>query len=107
MKLVLNSEQCLEQQEILIGEIISNIADELERVGLSGESLKGATGAIAFKIAAMLDGASEVSFDGCEALPYICFINKVQQDQLMHLGGNTYMHELVYGILEAMFGNAT
>ncbi|BEU03724.1 hypothetical protein OAG1_25240 [Agarivorans sp. OAG1] len=105
MKLSIDSESTEEQQEILVGEIIANIAEQLEEVGLQGDVLKETTGKIAFKVACMLDGVSEVSFDGSEALQYVCF--QGGDDTLVHLGGNTYMHELVYGILGAMFKDAS
>ena len=104
MKLLIDSDSAVEQQEILIGEIIANIVEDLEGAGLEGELLKQTAGKIAFKIACMLDGVSEVSFDGSTAFPYVCF--QKGDDKLVHLGGNTYMHELVYGILGAMFEDA-
>lgn len=105
MKISLDSESYLEQQEILTGEMIARIADHLEGAGLEGEALKETTGKVAFEVARMIDGVSEVSFDGSEAQPYLMF--QKGNDELVHLGGNSYMHELVYGILNAMFAKNT
>ncbi|MGF2686901.1 hypothetical protein ACQUWM_10405 [Marinobacter sp. DUT-3] len=105
MKISIDAGSFLEQQEILTGEMIARVADHLEAGGLKGDVLKETTGKVAFEIACMIDGVSEVSFDGSEAHPYLTF--QSGDNELVHLGGNSYMHELVYGILNAMFDENT
>ncbi|MEW8690814.1 MAG: hypothetical protein AB2535_06980 [Candidatus Thiodiazotropha endolucinida] len=105
MKLKLDSSSYLEQQEIFTGEMIARIADHLEEAGIAGEALKELTGKVAFEIASMIDGSSEVSFEGSEAHPYLTF--QEGDAELIHLGGNSYTHELVFGILNAMFSENT
>jgi hypothetical protein len=105
MKLSVDAGSFLEQQEILTGEMIARVADHLEAAGLKEDALKEATGKVAFEVACMIDGVSEVSFDDSEAYPYLTF--QSGDNELIHLGGNSYMHELVYGILNAMFDENT
>lgn len=85
--------------------MIARIADRLEEAGIEGEALKELTGKVAFTVASMIDGTSEISFDGSEVQPYLTFQNG--DEELIHLGGNSYMHELVFGILNAMFSENT
>lgn len=85
--------------------MIARIADHLEEAGIEGEALKELTGKVAFEIASMIDGVSEVSFEGSEAHPYLTF--QKDEEELIHLGGNSYAHELVFGILNALFSKNT
>ena len=105
MKISVDAESYTEQQEIFTGEMIARIADTLEGQGISGSSLKELTGKIAFEIACMIDGVSEISYDGSAADPYLTF--QKTDNEIIHLGGNSYSHELVYGILSAMFKENT
>jgi len=101
MKLKSDSQSYIEQQEVFTGEMVARIANHLEEAGISGSQLKELTGKIAFEVACMIDDVSRIEFDGIEANPYLTFLNG--DDELIHLGGNSYTHELVYGILNAMF----
>jgi hypothetical protein len=105
MKLSTDSRSYLEQQEVFTGEMIARIADHLDEAGIQDEVLKDLTGKVAFEVASMIDGISEVSFKGSEAHPYLTF--QKGEDEIIHLGGNSYTHELVFGILDAMFSNNT
>jgi hypothetical protein len=101
MKLSTDPDQYLKQQEVFTGEMIARIADHLEQAGINDNQLKELTGQISFEIACMIDGVSEMKFEGEEANPYLTFINS--ENELIHLGGNSTSHEMVYGILNAMF----
>ena len=105
MKLVSDSESYLEQQEIFTGEMIARISEHLEDAGIKDDALKELTGKIAFEVASMIDGVSEIEFDGSSSYPYLTF--QKGEDEIIDLGGNSYTHELVYGILNAMFGGNT
>ena len=105
MKLCTNPESYLEQQEIFTGEMIARIADILEAAGIQDEQLKELTGKLAFEVSCMIDDVSGIEFDGVEANPYLTFLSK--DNEIIHLGGNSTTHELVYGILNAMFSNNT
>jgi hypothetical protein len=105
MELTKNADSFTEQQEIFTGEMISRIADHLEASGIEGEKLKELTGQIAFTVASMLDGVSDISFDGSVAKPLLTFFTN--DEEVIDFGGNSYTHELVYGILNAMFDSNT
>jgi len=105
MKLRTDSEAYLEQQEIFTGEMITRIADHLEAAGIKGEQLKELTGKLAFEVACMIDDVSGIEFEGVEANPYLTFLSK--ENEIIHLGGNSTTHEMVYGILNAMFQKNT
>ena len=105
MKLRADPESYLKQQEIFTGEMIARIADIVEAAGIQGEQLKELTGKLAFEVACMIDDVSGIEFDGIEANPYLTFLSK--DNEIIHLGGNSTSHEMVYGILNAMFGENT
>jgi hypothetical protein len=103
MKLVKDSESYVKKQEVFTGELVARISEHLESSGLDGAKLKEVTGKIAFEIACMVDDTSGMEFDGVKANPYLTFLSGESYDEILHLGGNSYCHELVYGILNAMF----
>lgn len=105
MKLRTDPESYMEQQEIFTGEMIGRIADHLKEAGIKGDQLKELTGKLAFEVACMLDDVSGIEFDGVEANPYLTFLSK--DNEIIHLGGNSTTHEMVYGILNAMFSKNT
>ena len=105
MKLKIDSDSYIEQQEIFTGEMIARIADRLEEAGITGDALKELTGKVAFEIASMIDGVSQIEFEGSEANPYLTF--QKGKEELIHLGGNSYTHEMVFGIINAMFNKNT
>lgn len=101
MKLRTDPDFFLAQQEVFTGEMIARIADRLEEAGIEGQQLKELTGKIAFDIACMLDDTADIEFDGVEAHPYLAFMAGC--DEIIHFGGNSTTHEMVFGILNAMF----
>ena len=105
MKIVSNPEEFLKQQEVFTGEMIARIAEHLEAAGIEGEKLKELTGNVAFEIACLIDDVSGIEFDGDVAKPYLTFLDN--ENEIIHLGGNSTSHEMVYGILNAMFGDNT
>ena len=105
MKLRTDPESYMEQQEIFTGEMIARIADHLKEAGIKGDQLKELTGKLAFEVACMIDDVSGIEFDGVEANPYLTFLSK--ENEIIHLGGNSTTHEMVYGILNAMFNQNT
>jgi len=105
MKLKSDPVEYLRQQEVFTGEMIARIADHLELAGIEGEKLKELTGNIAFEIACMIDDVSGIEFDGDVANPYLAFLNN--ENEIIHLGGSSTSHEMVFGILNAMFRENT
>lgn len=53
----------------------------------------------------MIDDVSGIEFDGIEAHPYLTFLSK--DNEIIHMGGNSTTHEMVYGILNEMFNKNT
>jgi len=100
MKLRTDPDFFLAQQDVFTGGMIARIADRLEGAGIKGQQLKELTGKIAFDIACMLDDTAGIEFDGVEAHLYLAFT--AGSDEIIHLGGNSTAHEMVYGILNAM-----
>lgn len=105
MKLRSDPDSYMEQQEIFTGEMVARIADHLEEAGIKGDQLKELTGKLAFEVACLIDDVSGIEFDGVEANPYLTFLSK--DNEIIHLGGNSTTHEMVYGILNAMFNKNT
>lgn len=107
MKLTYEPENYLKQQEVFTGEMIARIADHIEGEGIKGEQLKELTGKIAFEVACMIDDVAGLEFDGDVANPFLTFISSENEDELIHFGGNSTTHEMVFGILNAMFKEST
>ena len=105
MKLSTDPEKYMKQQEVFTGEMIARIADHLEAAGVKGEQLKELTGKISFEIACMIDDVAGIEYEGDKANPYLTFLR--DDDELIHLGGNSTSHEMVFGILNAMFNKNT
>jgi hypothetical protein len=48
----------------------------------------------------MIDGISGIESDGIEVQPYLTF---QIDDELVHSGENSFMHELIYDVLGTLF----
>jgi len=103
MKFEIDSDSFIEKQEVFTGEMVARISEHLAAAGLKDKKLKELTGAIAFEIACMVDDTAGLEFDGVQANPYLTFTNDKDHSEIIHLGGNSYCHEMVYGILNAMY----
>ncbi len=104
MKLVKDSESFIEQQEIFTGEMIARISEHLENSGVQGDLLKELTGKISFEVASMIDGVSKIEFENSSSFPYLTF--QKGDDEIIDFSGNSFTHELVYGIINAMFSGS-
>ncbi len=82
MKLTVDPDSFLKQQEIFTGEMIARIAEHLKEAGVEGDQLKELTGKVAFEIACMIDDVSGIEFDGIEANPYLTFLK--EDNELIH-----------------------
>lgn len=102
MKIKIDPDNYLQQQEIFTGVMINRIADLLEESGIKGKKLVQLTEKIAFEILCMIDDVSETTYDGVVANPYLTFMTD-GLDELIHLGGNSTTHEMVPGIVDAIF----
>ena len=102
LKLNLNAEEYDEQQVIFIRAIIEDVKSRLEETGISGNQLKDLVGNISFGIATLIDNSASVEFEEKEIFPQLAFYLE-DNDELVHCGGNSYMHEYVFGLLDELF----
>jgi len=96
MELQLNLAKFEERQVIFVTELTKTIQVKLSEAGLESDKVKELTGALAFSITCMIDGISGMESDGMEVQPYLTF---QIDDELVHCGENSFMHELIYEVL--------
>jgi len=102
MELQLNLPKFEARQAIFVTELTKTIQVKLTEAGLDSDKVKELTGALAFSITCMIDGISGIESDGVEVQPYLTFqIN----DELVHCGENSFMHELIYDVLGRLIGD--
>jgi hypothetical protein len=90
-----------ELQGILIGGIIEEIKSELESASLPPTQVRDLLEKISFSVAAILDGSRSVEFEGVEANPVVTFS---VEGNLVSGGGNSWMHEYVFGTIAEIYG---
>jgi len=102
MDLQLNPTKFEERQAILVYELTKTIQVKLAEAGLEKDKVNELTAALAFSITCMIDGISGIESDGMEVHPYLTF---QVDDELVHCGENSFMHELIYDVLGRLIGN--
>jgi hypothetical protein len=102
MELHLNLAKFEERQAVFAIELTKTIQVKLAEAGLETDKVKELTGALAFSIACMIDGISGIESDGMEVQPYLTF---QIDDELVHCGENSFMHELIYDVLGRLIGD--
>ena len=102
MDLQLNPAKFEERQAIFVNELTKTIQVKLTEAGLESDKVKELTGALAFSITCMIDGISGIELDGMEVQPYLTF---QIDDELVHCGENSFMHELIYEVLGKLIGD--
>ena len=101
MELKLDTEKYDEIQGVFIKEIIETIHTKLVEAGLQGETLENTTAHIAFSVASIIDDTSNIESEGVHAKPYLTF--KVDDDEIIHCGENSYTYEYVVENLKRMY----
>jgi hypothetical protein len=101
MQLNLDATVFEEQQVLLVRELVQNIRVKLQEAGLTDTQLEATTASIAFSVASTLDDNAAIEIDGTEVHPYLTF--RTEDETLTHCGENSYLHEFVYEVLQAMF----
>lgn len=101
MQLTIDNERFDQHQRLFIREIIEQIRFRLIEAGLNGALVKELTGHIAFSVASTIDDTAQIEFDGIEVHPYMTF--EGDDDQLLHGGENSYMHEYVAELVDEVF----
>jgi hypothetical protein len=102
MELQLNLAKFEERQAVFVTELTKTIQVKLAEAGLESDKVKELTGALAFSITCMIDGISGIESDGMEVQPYLTF---QIDDELVHCGENSFMHELIYDVLGRLIGD--
>lgn len=101
MQLKIDSEKFDEYQKILMRELIEQIQFKLAAGGVTGDDLHDLTLEIAFSVASALDDTAKIEVEGTHVRPYITF--RDEDDQLLHNGENSYMHEHVSSLIAKVF----
>jgi hypothetical protein len=86
---------------LLVRELVQNIQVKLREAGLSGAQLEETTAAIAFSVVSTLDDNAGIEIEGTAVHPYLTF--RTGDAELTHCGENSYLHEFVYEVLQAVF----
>jgi hypothetical protein len=102
MELQLDLAKFEARQAIFVTELTKTIQVKLTEAGLESDKVKELTGALAFSITCMIDGISGIEADGIEVQPYLTF---QIDEELVHCGENSFMHELIYDVLGRVFGD--
>lgn len=103
MDLNLAPEKFEKYQDVLIEEIVKTVMVKLIEGGLEGAQMRELSASISFSIASIIDDTAHLQSDGDPVRPYLTF--QTEDNELVHCGGNAYMHESVYDILKRMFDN--
>ena len=101
MKLETNADRFDELQPWFVGEIIEGIKRQLTNAGIQGDRLKELCGDIAFSVCTEIDGSAGFVVDGTDYSPYLAFSDS--EESMFWPGGNSYLHEYVFGVLDEIF----
>ena len=101
MNLNLAPDQFEKCQDILVDEIVKAVMVKLIESGIEGAQMRELTASIAFSVTSIIDDTAQLQSDDGPVRPYLAF--QTEDEQLVHCGENSYMHESVYDILKRMF----
>lgn len=90
-------------QPWFVGEIVQAVKRDLERTGLKGEELKDLCGNISFSICSLIDSTAGFEADGEEYSSFLAF--SAEEGPMFYPGGNSNLHEYVFGVLEQVFAD--
>jgi hypothetical protein len=91
-----------EQQATLVLALVQSIRVKLQEAGLNGPLLEDTTASVAFSVASTIDDTAAIEAGETEVHPYLTF--RTSDEELIHCGENSYMHEFVYEALQKMDG---
>ncbi len=101
MELSENAERFDALQPWYVWEMIESIKRSLVEAGIKGEKLKELCGSIAFTVCAQIDGSAGFEVDGHEYDSILAFAD--ESGDLFYPGGNSFLHEYVFGVLDEIF----
>ena len=96
MDLQLNPGKFEQRQAIFVNELTKTIQVKLAEAGLERDKINELTLSLAFSITCMIDGISGIEAEGMDVQPYLTF---QIDDELVHCGENSFMHELIYDVI--------
>ena len=102
MQLKEDSDKFDQLQSILIGGIIDSVKEHLDEAKLPPATARDLLEKISFSVATILDASRSVEYEGIEANPVITF--QSGKDELVYPGGNSWMHEYVFGTISEVYG---
>jgi len=102
MDLQLNPGKFEERQAVLVNELAKTIQVKLAEAGLDSDKISELTLSLAFSITSVIDGISGIEADRMDVRPYLTF---QIDDELVHCGENSFMHELVYDVTGRLIGD--
>jgi hypothetical protein len=102
MDLQLNPGKFEERQAVLVNELAKTIQVKLAEAGLDSDKISELTLSLAFSITSVIDGISGIEADRMDVRPYLTF---QIDDELVHCGENSFMHELVYDVIGRLIGD--
>lgn len=100
-KLTVDADRYDELQPWFVGQLIESTKRHLEEAGLSGEQLKDLCGSIVFSACTLIDNSAGFEVEGKDYSPHLAF--EVEEGSLIYPGGNSYLHEYVFGVLDELF----
>ncbi|MFM1921673.1 MAG: hypothetical protein RLZZ303_3307 [Candidatus Hydrogenedentota bacterium] len=102
MELELNPPKFEQRQEVFVTELAKTIQVKLAEAGVDPDKITDLTLSLAFSITCMIDGIAGIEADGMDVQPYLTF---QVDDQLVHCGENSFMHELIYDVIGKLVRN--
>ena len=101
MKLTTETSKFEEHQALFISDIVETITVKLKEAGVDSEKMEDLTASIALSIAGIIDDSANIEVNGVEVHPYLTF--RVNDDEIIHCGENSYTYEYVYGMVKKLF----
>jgi hypothetical protein len=103
MKIEENRTKYDDLQLFLTKEIVGYVKVSLDSAGLKEDDLYDLTEAIAFNIAATIDGSAIMTHKGERVIPFLAFASTPDKNNLLAEEGGSWMHEYVSGAVEEAF----
>lgn len=101
MKLTVDGDRFDKLQPWYVGVIIERIKQNLEESGIKGDRLKELCGNIAFSVCSEIDSSAGFEVDGIEYSSFLAFSS--DEETMFYPGGNSYLHEYVFGVIGEIF----
>jgi hypothetical protein len=104
LKLKMDHDHFDELQAHLTLEIVASIDRELKRVKLPRAKRQALATSLAFHVCTAIDGALEMKVGKQPLRPVLTFAVGKRQLELISSGGESTMHEYVFGVADEFYG---